>query len=105
LRGDGSVTASLQREAEIDSYTLQLPPADFTALRSELIAADPRSLRSARTTAQPGEGRVQIDIDDAGGNARVEAWYGEQWTNPALKALIALFSALAVRASGGKIAD
>jgi hypothetical protein len=103
LRGDGSVTASLQHEAQIDTYTLQLAPAEFEALRRQLGAADPKSLRSARKTAAPDEDQVQIVIADHSGRTEVEAWYGEQWTNPALHALIALFSALAERASGGKI--
>ena len=103
LRGDGSVEASFQREAEIDTYRLQLPPADFEALRRQLGDVDVRSLRSARDTAEPDEDQVQIAIADSSGHTEVEAWYGEQWTNPKLQALIALFSALAGRASGGKI--
>ncbi len=103
LRGDGSVEASLQREADVERYRLQLAPADFEALRRQLEAADPKALRAARGTAQPDEDRVQIVIADGAGRTEVGAWYGEQWTNPKLRALIALFSALAGRASGGKI--
>jgi hypothetical protein len=103
LRGDGSVEVSFQREAEIDTYRLQLPPADFEALRQQLGAADPKGLRASRDTAAPDEDQVQIVVADSSGRTEVEAWYGEQWTNPKLQALIALFSALADRASGGKI--
>ena len=103
LRGDGSVEASFQREAEVDRYRLKLAPAEFESLRQQLEAANPKALRSARDTAQPDEDAVQIVIADSGGCTEVEAWYGEQWTNPKLRALITLFSALAERASGGKI--
>jgi hypothetical protein len=105
VHGDGRVEASFQREAEITSYRLLLSPAELADLRVQLDAADPRHLRSERDTAAPDENQVQITFTDAGGRTDVAAWYGEQWTNPRLHALIAAFSALAGRASGGKISD
>lgn len=103
VRGDGSVQASFQRGAATDTYRATLSAAELDGLRKLLRDSDVGSLCSARATGQPDEDRVRIVLVTGGQSTEAELWYGEQWTNPGLRALIGAFGGLAARASGGKI--
>ena len=103
VAGDGSVRASFQRGAATDNYRATLSAAELDGLRTLLRDNDVGSLRSARSTGQPDEDRVRIALVTGGQSTEAELWYGEQWTNPGLRALIGAFGGLAARASGGRI--
>jgi len=103
VRGDASVEARFERGEATDTYRMQLSPAELDQLRQVLRDSDLASLKSQRATAQPDEDRVHITLVARASRTEATLWYNEQWTNPALRALITAFTDLASRASGGKI--
>jgi len=104
VRGDRSVEAGFERGKDHKTYRATLSAAEFDALRRQLEAHDPRSLRAGRELAQPDEPQVEMTIVVNAQRVETRAWYGEQWANPRLRGLIVAFTELAERVSRGKIA-
>ena len=70
--------------------------------RSPEISQGEGEVKAAELLArQAGGGRGALVT--GGQSTEAELWYGEQWTNPGLRALIGAFGGLAARASGGRI--
>jgi hypothetical protein len=103
LRGDGSVSASFQRGAKVDSYRSTLDAAALDGWRTLLQSSDLPTLKSQRSTPQPDEVRIRITLLAGSTPTEAELWSGEQWQIPKLRALVVAFSQLASSASGGAI--